>query len=193
MYLNIGKCLDMSVPNTSCVVVIFFLTSCALKINTVYDEMVLFSDYKTFCWFENCQFTIDGPIYLKRDSVLIESFRVAIVQELERKGYAYTRNSPDFLVHLRIIVEEREGIIGSPYQQYAFDGEFPLDIWSNIPYTYLKGSLIIDIADADESKMVWRSDVVEYMNIKSDLAGSRLKRGVRKALKKFPPDSNRVF
>ena len=54
-------------------------------------------------------------------------------------------------------------------------------------YVYLRGSLIIDIADANESKMVWRSDAVEYLDISTDITNSRLKRAVKKTLKKFPP------
>jgi hypothetical protein len=48
--------------------------------------------------------------------------------------------------------------------------------------------LIIDIADAIESKMVWRSDAVEYLDISTDIANSRIKRAVKKTLKKFPPE-----
>jgi len=52
---------------------------------------------------------------------------------------------------------------------------------------YLKGSLIVDIADANESMMVWRSDAVEYLDISTDITNGRIKWAVKKTLKKFPP------
>ncbi len=166
------------------------LLSCAVKVNTLYDETADYSDYKTFCWFENCEFTIDGPVYLKNDSLTVEVFKTAIVQELERKGYEYDNNNPDFLLHLHIVVEEKEGLMSSPYgyEEYDKQDAFPLDLWDDQPYVYLEGSVIIDIADAEESKMVWRSDVVEYMEITTDVTEGRLKKGIRKALRKFPPN-----
>jgi len=180
-----------STPGIYCLVSItYFLTSCAVKVNTFYDQTANFANYETFCWFENCEFTIDGPVYLQNDSLTIEVFKSAIVDELERKGYVYDNNNPDFLLHLHVVVEEMEGQMSSPYEYDTPDWQdaFPLDPWKNEPYVYLKGSMIIDIADAEESKMVWRCDLVEYMDLTADIADSRLKRGVRKGLKKFPPN-----
>lgn len=167
------------------------MVGCAVKVNTYYDESADYSSYNTFCWFENCEFTVDGPVYLKNDSLTVEVFKTAIVQELEQKGYVYDNNNPDFLLHLHIVVEEKVGLMSSPYSLDEYDPQdaFPLGLWDDQPYTYLKGSIIIDIADAEESKMVWRSDVAEYMDITTDLTDSRLKRGIRKALSKFPPGS----
>ena len=169
-----------------------FFSSCAVKVNTVYDQQVDFEEYQRFCWFENCEFTIDGPAYVKKDSAAVEAFKTAIVEELERKGYTYDPNNPDFLLHMHIVVKEQEGVLSSPYSSGDPDhwqGAFPFEVWSNQTYTYLEGSLIIDVADAEESRMVWRSDAVEYLDINTDITDTRLRKGVRKALKDFPPDN----
>jgi hypothetical protein len=171
---------------------LILLANCAVKVNTQYDHNAPFDQYQTFCWFENCEFTIDGPVYLKKDSATIQSFQSAIVNELERKGYVYDQNNPDFLLHMHIVVEEQEGVMSSPYidgDQSGWEGAFPFEAWENQTYTYLKGSLLIDIADANESKMVWRSDAVEYLDITTDISETQLRKGVRKALKKFPPEN----
>ncbi len=167
------------------------LSGCAVKVNTVYDEKVNFNEYQSFCWFENCEFTIDGPAYLQNDSATIETFKQAITEELERKGYTYDVNNPDFLLHMHIVVEEQEGLLSSAYDSgdpEMWQGAFPFEAWDQQTYVYLKGSLIIDIADAEESKMIWRSDAVEYFDLTSDISQIRLRKGVRKALKDFPPD-----
>lgn len=183
----------LSVRQAGLLNLIFFLllSGCAVKVNTVYDQAASFDEYQKFCWFENCQFTIDGPVYLQKDSATIEAFKTAIVQELQRKGYTYDQNNPDFLLHMHIVVEEQQGVMTSPYsagERDEWQGAFPFEIWDNQPYTYLRGSLIIDIADAEASKMIWRSDAVEYLDIKADITDSRLRKGVRRVLKDFPPD-----
>jgi len=171
--------------------VIFLFSSCAVKVNTIYDQTAPFKDYHTFCWFENCEFTIEGPVYLKKDSATVEAFKQAIVEELERKGYVYDQDNPDFLLHMHVVVEEQQGLLASPYYQgdgADWQGAFPFESWENQNYLYLKGSLIIDIADADQFKMIWRSDAVEYLDFTTDIAESRLRKGVRRALKNFPPN-----
>ena len=175
----------------SCLLTVALIFSgCAVKVNTVYDHTARFNDYHTFCWFENCQFTIEGPVYLSKDSATVEAFKQAIVSELERKGYVYDQNDPDFLLHMHVVVEEQHGYLSSPYSSGdpdGWQGAFPFEAWENQNYLYLKGSLIIDIADAESAKMVWRSDAVEYLDITTDISDTRLRRGVRKVLRDFPP------
>jgi hypothetical protein len=172
-------------------ILFFGLNGCATKVNTFYDPSAPYDEYQTFCWFDNCQFTIDGPVYVRRDSATVEAFKNAIVDELEQKGYRYDQNNPDFLLYMHIVVEEQETKISSAYEtgdSEDWQGAFPIMDWMDQTYVYLKGSIIIDIADANESKMVWRSDVVEYLDVVYDIGDSRLKKGVKKALKKFPPN-----
>lgn len=171
---------------------ILLLSSCSVKVNTFYDKTAAFENYKTFCWLTQCEFTIEGPEYLRKDSATVEVFKNAIVDELERKGFTYDENNPDFLLYMHIVIEEQEGINTSPYVSGDPDhwqGAFPVEeAFIDQTYIYLKGSMIIDIADAKESIMVWRSDVVRYMDINPDITESELKRGVKQALKKFPPE-----
>ena len=79
---------------------VLLYTGCAVKVNTSYDPSASFKDYETFCWFDNCEFTIDGPFYVNKDSATVKQFQNAIVDELLRKGYTYDQNNPDFLLHL---------------------------------------------------------------------------------------------
>jgi len=167
---------------------ILFISGCAVKVNTFYDQSAPFEDYQTFCWFDNCEFTIDGPVYLKKDSATVNVFKNAIVEELERKGFIYDQNNPDFLLYMHIVVEEKQGKF-SFYSEdsESWEGAYPIGNLVDETYIYLKGSMIIDIADAEESKMVWRSDAVEYLDMHSDISKGGFKKGVKYALKKFPP------
>ena len=167
---------------------ILWLSGCAVKVNTFYDQNAPFDSYQTFCWFDNCEFTIDGPVYLKKDSATVNVFKNAIVEELERKGFIYDQNNPDFLLYMHIVVEEQEGEF-SFYSgdSESWEGVFPIGDLVQETYIYLKGSIIIDIADAEESRMVWRSDAVEYLNMQSDISNSKFKKAIKRALRKFPP------
>ena len=173
------------------VVSMMLLTSCAaVKVETLYDQETSFDDYKTFCWFTGCEFKIDGPDYIKKDSATVALFQNAIVNELTKKGFIQDEDNPDFLIYMLIVVEEREGQLWSATESFDTfgDGAFPPGIFMDQTYHYLKGSMIIDIADAATSRMVWRSDAVRYMDINPDLDEKEIQRGVAKALKKFPPE-----
>ena len=167
-------------------VTILLLSSCTIKVKTFYDESAPFDQYEKFCWFTGCEFTIDGPDYIKKDSASVDVFRNAITDELKRKGFIYDENNPDFLVYVQILVEEKETVISSPYDEEDW-GVHAVEQFATQPYVYLKGSMVIDIADAEESNMVWRSDAVSYMTLNPDVTESNIAKGVRQALKKFPP------
>ena len=172
---------------------LLMISGCSLRVNTSYDASAPYESYERFCWFDNCEFTIDAPEYIKTDSATVEIYKNAIVEELEAKGYTYDANNPDFLLYMHIVMEEQQTQLHSPYAQGDPDdwqGAFPIGEGTSTTYVYLKGSLVIDIADAEESRMVWRSDVVEYLDLVTDVTSSQLRKGVRKALKKFPPPTS---
>lgn len=164
----------------------WFLSGCAVKVKTFYDKTASFDQYNNFCWFTGCEFAIDGPDYIKKDSASVEIFKQAITDELLRKGFTYDENNPDFLVYMRILVEEEETIISSPYGEEDWVIH-AIEQFEGQPYVYLKGSIVIDIADAEESTMVWRSDAVRYIDLNPDVTQGNIQKGVRSALKKFPP------
>ena len=169
---------------------IMFIASCAVKVKTVSDQRASFDQYEKFCWFTGCEFTIDGPDYIKKDSATVESFKQAITDELKRKGYVYDENNPDFLLYMQILVKEEETMISTPYDEDNWVLE-AFDQLEGQPYVYLKGSMIIDIADAEESAMVWRSNAVRYMDLNPDMTEGNIKKGVKQALRKFPNKSTR--
>ena len=172
------------------VIFILLFSSCAVKVNTFYDKTAVFDDYQTFCWFTGCQFTIEGPDYLKKDSAAVDAFKNAIVEELNTKGFTYNEDQPDFLIYVQIIMEEEQTVIASPinvYESYDWGRTYSQDDFVQETYVYLKGSLIIDVADAASGRMVWRSDVVRYLTLKPEMDQRSIAVGVKRALKMFPP------
>ena len=161
----------------------FGLGGCAINVRTIYDPQADFTKYKTFCWMTGCEFKFDGPTYLN-DSLLRESLKTSIVEELESKGLKQDTNNPDLLVGFTITVDDEKAIIfhQSPDQPFYQ----PLDT-DKEEITYLKGTLVLGLADKKESKIVWESFAVSYMDLQPDFDEKRVHKGIRIVLKNYPP------
>lgn len=168
----------------SLILFVFLLNSCKVEVKETYDHSVDFSKYKTFCWMTGCEFKFNGPEYLN-DSLLRESLKTSLIRELENKGLKEDSNNPDLLVGFTIAVQDEQAVIyhraeDSPvyYQPLQTDREV---------INYLKGTLIIGMADKKESKMVWQSHAVSYMELNPDFSEKNIRKGIKYVLKNFPP------
>lgn len=164
-------------------IIVALVTGCAMHIQTLYDHETDFGHYKTFCWMSGCEFTITGPAYLN-DSLLRENIKKAIVTELNNKGLVLDNNNPDLLVSFNISVKNEEAIIYHREDETPYIRSF--DATTEI-VNYLKGSMVIGIADKKESKVVWESFANRYMELYPDLSEKNIAKGIHLILKKFPP------
>lgn len=165
-------------------ILIFVLfTGCGVKVHTLHDPTVDFSKYKNFCWMQGCEFTFTGPAYLNTPEVK-EKIQQAVVAEMAAKGILLDPERADLLLDVRVTIED-EVISASQRQeqpelyQRLFEGNNEIHL--------LKGTLVIDMADKREARMVWRSVAVSYLDTYPELTQKNLQRGVRLVLKKFPP------
>lgn len=172
--------------------VILFLSSswfygCSVKVHTGFDAKHDFTKYKTFCWLAGCEFRYTGPAYLD-DSLLREQIKEAITLELGRKGLSKNEDHPDLLVDFHISVQNESSIIYHHQEEDVYYYKpFPQEEVIN----YLKGTIVIDMVDKLEGHMVWRSEAIGYMDVHPDLSGKNIQKGIRLALKKFPPKKMR--
>lgn len=159
--------------------------ACAeIKVRTSYDPTVDFSHYKTWCWLNGCSPTYNGPNFLY-DSASIDVIANAIAHEMQEKGYIQVDESSDLMLDFHIVLKEDSSMA-------AWVHEEDLPFWDPYKeqegyYHFLKGSLIIDIADRDKGRMIWRSNAKRLMALTPDITEKDIQRGVKKALKKFPP------
>jgi len=167
---------------------ILFLAGCSMNIQNTYDHQVDFSKYKTFCWMSGCEFKFAGPTYLN-DSLLREHLKIAIIDELESKGLRQDTNNPDLLVGFTITVKDEQAIVYHPAEDTPVYIR-PLDNEREV-VNYLKGSLIIGMADSKESRMVWQSHAISYMENNPDLSEKNIRKGIKMVLKNYPPKSNK--
>jgi hypothetical protein len=163
---------------------VLLLAGCKIETKESYDHTVDFSKYKTFCWMTGCEFKFNGPEYLN-DSLLRESLKSSLIKELESKGLKEDPNNPDLLVGFTITVKDEQAIIyhraeDSPvyYQPLETDREV---------INYLKGTVIIGMADKKESRIVWQSLASSYMELNPDFSEKNIRKGIKLVLKNFPP------
>ncbi|TXH26332.1 MAG: DUF4136 domain-containing protein [Cyclobacteriaceae bacterium] len=160
------------------------VTGCSVTVKETFDKQTDFSQYKTYCWMAGCEFNFTGPSYLN-DSTAKENIRKAIEAEMKAKGLTLSTDNPDLLVGFTITVKDEQAIV---YHRAEDTPIFikPLDLDKEV-INYLKGSLIIGMADARESRMVWQSHVSAYMELKPDLSEANIRKGIKQALKNYPP------
>ncbi|GIL24428.1 MAG: hypothetical protein BroJett042_29410 [Bacteroidota bacterium] len=165
------------------------LSSCSVTVKETFDTKVDFGNYKTYCWMAGCEFKFTGPDYLK-DSLLQDKIKQAIIVELAKKGLTLDNDNPDLLIGFTITVKDEKAIV---YHRAEDSPIFikPLDLDKEV-INYLKGSLIIGMADAKASQMVWQSHVSAYMELNPEFSEENVRKGIKQALKNYPPkkDSN---
>jgi hypothetical protein len=163
---------------------VLLLAGCKMEVKETYDHTVDFSKYKTFCWMTGCEFKFNGPKYLD-DSLLRESLKTALVEELERKGLKEDPNNPDLLIGFTITMKDEQAVIYHRAEDSPVYYQ-PLETEREV-INYLKGTVIIGMADRKESKMVWQSVAVSYMELNPDFSEKNIHKGIKLVLRNFPP------
>jgi Domain of unknown function (DUF4136) len=166
------------------VIIAMLFVGCQVRVKYSYDHSKDFGKYKTFCWMTGCEFKFTGPAYLN-DSLLQQNLKRAIVEELKSKGLTEDTANPDLLVGFTITVNDEQAVI---YHRAEDSPLFykPLEIDREV-VNYLKGTLIIGMADKNESSMVWESVAVSFMELNPDFSEKNIRKGIKLVLKDFPP------
>jgi hypothetical protein len=167
-------------------VLVFGLVACAVRVTSRYDSRAKFSSYKTFCWMDGCEFKVDGPDYLK-DEEIRSAIKNSIIRELELKGLKEDAAAPDLLVGFNITVRNDTAIIFRRTEETPiYYRPLPQD-QDEIPF--LRGTLILAMADRVTSQIVWQAAAVEYMEDQPNVTAAYIEKGIRKVMKRFPPKS----
>ena len=143
------------------VAVICFLGCSSTTVHIDYDREVDRSRYKTFAW------ALSEETSMKDSSPLMHDRTVAyITQKLEEGGLAKVEGDPD--VYVTYHTDERQEMqLNTTHLGYGYGrGYYRSPYWgggmeasSTRAYTYARGTLIIDIWDAETKNLVWRGAV----------------------------------
>ena len=170
--------------------VLGLLAGCStMKVVTDYSESADFSRFKTFQYRETDMTIADtNPLAHRR---IVN----AIKQEMIANGLTEVDLDPDVYVTYYGKVEEQI-ILHSTNLGYSYGSNwrwgggvghptFP----TTIATTYLQGTLVIDIWEAEQKELVWRGVVSDAVSGNPDRDTARINRGISRAFERFPPAS----
>lgn len=167
-------------------------------ITTNIDSTIDFSAYRTFAWLPDSSWR-----ETKYDNAILQrNVEQETVKILKSKGYRVDTLRADFLVHHHITVENRTRLVQASNYRYApniFMGRYgyfytmyqPMMIsnrFREVPYR--EGTLIIDVIDRKEQRLVWRGWSEKSIEGITDFETSLSSR-VWDILAQFPAYANR--
>jgi hypothetical protein len=192
------------------VTVIFFLAACYSPTANLYQSEktkgVDFKNYKTYAWLH----TKDTAFTKLADKQKVESaLSAAVIQQLSKRGMVLDSVNPDCLFTYTLVLnktyqvgqepppvyapQSNVGPLPGQYDMYyyvpSYTGYYNPDLYqgSMKVTTFRDGSLVIDMIDRKENKIIWRSSAQGKVNEK-DRQGIRptIDQVVPAMFKKFP-------
>lgn len=140
---------------TLTLVMLVALPAAAQKVQIDYDKTVDFSKYKTFQWAD-----VSSDTSLKQGSPLMHSrLKNAIEDHFGKAGVYEVEEDPDFYItyHTNARDEVRYNTTNFGYgygRGWYYGGGMGSS--TTTATTYTKGTLIIDIWDAESKELIWR-------------------------------------
>lgn len=159
----------------------------SMTVSSDYDRTIEFSSYKTYQllpWAEAARGIVE-----KNGQTAINE---AIISELNTKGYTYVEKGGDLVVSPFVHIDEKMGTTAytTTYGMggYGYYGGFGYGsaqtTYNN--YTYEVGSLILDIYDQREKKLIWQAVGSTEISEKSEKNQRQIPTYVRQVLHDYP-------
>jgi len=151
-----------------------------------YDPEIDFTRYKTFDWLDDRPGVPEGvKAAMSQYPVVDGRVRGAVSGELIAKGLAEDQVDPDVLVAYHVGDEDKIDVT-----RWGYRYSDPNAVWGRgiDVYPYRKGTLILDVIDAETMHLVWRASAgraIEGNPAQAD-AGERIGQAVEKMFQAFP-------
>lgn len=164
--------------------------SSPLKVTTDFDKQADFSKYKTYKI---------NPVDVRHESVSQHNkdlLRAAVVAEMTRHGFTQDTLKPDLIMNIVTVIRQTKESMavtddyayGGMYRPYYWNSSFGPPVYTTSDANQFKnGSVIIDIADAANSNLLWEG--VGSAQIEQPLTNpeAQIKAVVKEIMKDFPP------
>ena len=165
------------------------LTGCAIQVKTHQNPTAGFSKYTTWCWMQGCDIVYQGPEYYHNQQA-IDEMANAIAANMQSKGYIQGDDDSQLVVNFYVIVEQDSADINTSLDDmYQPERQWLMNLYPEYQH-FLKGTLVIDVMDRRESKLVWTTKAIKYMDINPEFDKKMIWNGIGKAMKKFPEKEN---
>jgi hypothetical protein len=168
------------------------------KVVTDYDSSVQFSAFRTFAFSGISDRGHEvGP---SDHSPLRQRVKEMVHEQITAKGVRQvsTAEGPDLLVHLFYGVKDLErvqttgttpGLYGPQAKVYAYDeGSWvPVPTSHTTTYEDHEGTLIVDLAQSSDKKLVWRAVIKAVLDSSLEKNFELADKGIAKAFENYPP------
>jgi len=158
----------------------------AQKVSYDYDKAANFAGYKTYAF-------KDGT---KVGQQLIDDRIVSAIEtQLKEKGFTKSDSGPDVFVVYHVAFDKEKDIstyssgYGGGYGPYGWGWGGGMATTSTQVRDILVGTLVIDMADAKKSQVVWRGMGVKEVNTQAnpEKRDKSINEAVKKIFKNYPP------
>jgi hypothetical protein len=162
------------------------LVGCAgLDVDTDYDPSVDFTKLKTYDWAPSQP---DGTT----DELADKRLRVAVDNELGKRGYVLASDAPDFLVSAVVTTQTTTagsvGVGASVGIPVGHGGTVSLGGGKSKPRMKTEGTLVLDFLDAKSRSLMWKgSATAAIKDVSPEEQQTRISRVVADVLAEFPP------
>jgi hypothetical protein len=157
----------------------FVLVSAAWgqKVTIESDDSVDFSRFKTF------KMTIDSQLKAKGPALNNDLVRKRIEEDIRKRlverGLQEVSTQPDLNVRFALTTPRRNEVDAYPAGVYG-------RATRRVKVQYVDGTLVIDLRDASQRALVWKSVAVQTVDQESKLT-DHLDDMVKKSIEKYPP------
>jgi hypothetical protein len=145
----------------------------AQDVNVDSDRSAPFATYKSFAWTKGTP----SPNPLGEDRL-----HQAVEAQLASKGLTRVDTAPDVYVATHVVTKERQELETYGFSPWVFGGFGTASI-----ETYVQGTLVVDMYDANTKKLIWRGTGTDTASDKPEKNTKKMNKAVTKMFEEYPP------
>lgn len=164
--------------------IVLMLTSCspALRVYHDFDKDIEIHRLNAYGWLESRTIeSKNNPLYI--NELTDKRIKNAVGKQMKEKGYQYSSELPQIIVHYHLVVENKTTIRPEPfgyrYGRYWIQNEVDT-------YRYNEGTLILDFMDSRNCDLIWRGWAVSILDDQNLITEELIDRAVEKIFQSFP-------
>lgn len=170
-------------------IALLLISSCA-SVKIIKEETAPYANLSAYKTYNFYSFHAAGDTTPRKTDQRMSQIKKAISNELNKKGYVFAANNPDFLVNVSMNVKqdvqtrEKNAITESPYNSGQPSYTYKTD---DVVVGYYKtGTMDIHIIDAKENKLVWQSISDGVLAAKESDIDKRMQERFKKVFEHYP-------
>lgn len=164
--------------------ILFGACSPQISVYTDHDPDYNIKSLRTFEWAQKTNIeATKNPLHY--NELNDKRIKTSVENQLTRRGYSYSEEKPDFIIHYHIIVDDQSIVTTEPYGY--FYGPYWMRMRTNV-YSYQEGTLIMDMMDPESNNLIWRGWAVAGLNglYSASQTEELINRAIEQIFRNFP-------